>query len=138
MSTSSDVATGASKFILIMASTFAVLFLMFWGVGWIVTGANVFSAGNVKDQWKEAYQANESLSAAASTVCLAEKQVQAATNDNEAVQRRSQLAAYEQNYLRIAARYNAQVRNGFEAKWVLPRDLPDQAQSLIQAKGSCL
>ncbi|UTU09701.1 hypothetical protein CcrBL47_gp416 [Caulobacter phage BL47] len=106
-------------------------------LGWLGAGSNVVSAGNVKAQWAEAYKAHESLGSAAFSVCSAEKALANAITDGERIQRQTQLSAYEQNYARIAGEYNAQMADGFRAKYVKPADLPDRAPSLTESKLAC-
>jgi hypothetical protein len=94
----------------------------------------VTSAENVRDQWAFAYSYDEALRAAARQVCSAEKALASSTTDEERPQRRSQLMAFEENYSRIQAEYNARLRNAFEAKMVAPEDVPKHAPSLEELK----
>jgi len=102
--------------------------------GWFTAPVQIYSIENVREQWRFAYDYDESLKAAAQQVCIAEKAVQDASSDNEKSQRRSQQMAYETNYTRIEADFNARLRNAFEAKLVKPADVPDKAPSLSEMK----
>ncbi|AXQ69430.1 hypothetical protein HOU02_gp295 [Caulobacter phage CcrBL9] len=117
--------------------TLVIILLAANGLGWLGAGSNVVSAGNVKAQWAEAYKTHESLGSAAFSVCSADKALANAITDGERIQRQTQLSAYEQNYARIAGEYNAQMADGFRAKYVKPGDLPDRAETLSEAKATC-
>jgi hypothetical protein len=52
---------------------------------------------------------------------------------DERTQRVTQEIAQEQNFARIAANYNAAMRNAFAAKYVRPSDLPAEAPPLSEA-----
>ena len=112
----------------------AVVGIGAWLFGWFSVPGEIVSPENVKKQWAFAYQYDESLQAAARQVCLAEKALNAAESDTEKTQRRSQLLAYETNYTRIEAEYNAKLRNAFEAGLVAPPDVPKRAQTLDDMK----
>ena len=103
-------------------------------VRWALVPTEVYSPENVSKQWAFAYEYSEKLKMGAVQVCIAEKAVAAATTDNEAAQRRSQLMAYEQNYARMWADYNARLKNNFEAGLVAPSDVPDKAPTLEESK----
>lgn len=105
-----------------------------WAFGWFAEPLRITSPENVREQWQFAYQYEESLNAAAQQVCIAEKAVTSSESANERTQRKSQLLAYETNYTRIQAEYNARLRNAFEAKLVKPADVPDRAPTLEEAK----
>jgi hypothetical protein len=105
-----------------------------WLFGWFSVPGEITSPENVKKQWAFAYQYDESLHAAARQVCLTEKALNTAESDTEKTQRRSQLLAYETNYTRIEAEYNAKLRNAFEAGLVKPPDVPKTAPSLDEMK----
>jgi len=108
--------------------------IVVWVGGWAAVPAQVTSAENVQKQWAFAYQYDESLQAAARQVCSAEKGVAESSSDMERTQRRSQALAYEQNYARIEAEFNAKLRNAFEAKYVAPSDVPKRAPTLTEMK----
>lgn len=112
----------------------AIGFVLNWAAGWAAVPAQVASAENVQKQWAFAYQYDESLQAAARQVCSAEKGVAESSSDAERTQRRSQALAYEQNYARIEAEFNAKLRNAFEAKYVAPSDVPKRAPTLVEMK----
>ncbi len=105
-----------------------------WGLGWISVPGQVLSPQNVQEQWRFAYAFDESLQAIAQQVCATEKALAGATNENEQTQRRSQLLAYEQNYARVAAEYDARLRNAFQAGLVAPSDVPRRAPTLNEMK----
>lgn len=105
-----------------------------WVGGWAAVPVRVTSAENVQKQWEFAYRYDESLQAAARQVCSAEKGVAESSSDTERTQRRSQALAYEQNYARIEAEFNAKLRNAFEAKYVAPPDVPKRASTLTEMK----
>jgi len=105
-----------------------------WAFGWFVTPLEITSAENVRKQWAFAYQYDESLKAAAMQVCSMERAVKEAQVSEERMQRQSQLLAFQQNYVRIEAEYNAKLRNAFEAKMVKPADVPNKAPSLDTLK----
>jgi len=105
-----------------------------WVGSWAAVPAQVASAENVQKQWAFAYQYDESLQAAARQVCSAEKAVTESSSEAERTQRRSQALAFEQNYFRIEAEFNAKLRNAFEAKYVAPSDVPKRAPTLAEMK----
>lgn len=105
-----------------------------WLYRWAATPGQVFSPENVRKQWDFAYQYRESLNAVAQQICGAERMLAKATSEVEATQRRSQQMAYEQNYAKIAAEYNARMRNAFQAGLVAPSDVPKQAPDLLTIK----
>ncbi len=98
--------------------------------GWASQPAQIFSAENVREQWRFAYEYDESLRSAARQVCTAEEAVQNAVDDDTRTQRETQRIALTNNYNRIAAEYNGRLRNAFEAGWVRPRDVPERAPEL--------
>lgn len=71
-----------------------------------------------------AYPNFEALKAAAGDVCSALAAIDAETDPDARVQRVSEELAYERNYRRIAADYDAAYDNVFQAKQVGPADLP--------------
>ncbi|MFA5185624.1 MAG: hypothetical protein WC551_03995 [Patescibacteria group bacterium] len=105
-----------------------------WVAGWGAVPVQVASAENVQKQFAFAYQYDESLQAVARQVCSAEKGVAESSSDVERTQRRSQALAFEQNYARIEAEFNAKLRNAFEAKYVAPSDVPKRAPTLTEMK----
>jgi hypothetical protein len=113
-----------------------LLFITSFVAGWVAVPFKVFGANNVSNQWAFAYKYSEALDAAALQVCSTEKIESEATTDAERTARRSQRIALEQNYARIAAEYNARLRNAFEAKLVRPPDVPSQAPSLTSTKAN--
>ena len=102
--------------------------------GWFSVPGKVLSVENVQKQWAFAYQYDEDLQAAARQVCNAEGMVALATSETEKTQRRDQLFAFQQNYTRLEADYNAALRNAFEAKYVKPADVPNTAPTLDEMK----
>ena len=88
--------------------------VLVWALGWIFAPFDVTSVDNVRKQWAFAYQYDESLHAVAKQVCSAERAVKEARGDEERIQRQSQALAFEQNYARIEAEYNAKLRDAFQ------------------------
>lgn len=121
------------SFGIFLAAVVAIIIVAF-AFGWIAAPFGVMSAGNVREQFRSAYENDASLKATAANICAAEKAVTAAEDSNEKAQRRSQVMAYEQNYQRISADYNAKMRDAFAAKYTKPGDLPDTARTLDDAK----
>lgn len=111
---------------------FAIL-LAAWALGWVAVPTQVASVENVRTQWAESYKNDEALRATAGNICSARALIAQATSDDERIQRQTQATAQEANYRRIAATYDRTVRNGFEAKFVLPSDLPQRAPALEDA-----
>ncbi len=105
-----------------------------WLYGWGSAPGKVTSVENVSQQWEFAYTYHNKLKAAAQQVCSTEKALDQATDSNEQTQRRSQLLAFEQNYVRMQADYDAALQNAFKAKYVRPSDVPQQAPSLAEMK----
>lgn len=117
--------------------TLVILLLMVigaWVLGWITMPWQIISPENIRKQWTWGYDQYESLQAVAQQVCTAERAVNAATSDTERTQRQTQLIAYENNYARLAADYDARMRNAFEAGLVRPPDLPARAPTLQDMK----
>ena len=101
-----------------------------WVAGWGGEAARVTGVENVREQWRFAYDYEESLGALASNHCSLQRQVDAETNPDTRDQRVSQLLAVEQNYHRVAAEYDAALRDKFRAGLVAPPDVPDRAPTL--------
>jgi hypothetical protein len=118
----------------IMLGVFVIgtLSLTGFALGWVGQPFRIFSPENVREQWRFAYDFNESLTASGRQTCSAESALKSAESEQERTARRSQLLAYEQNYARIEAAYNARLRNAFEAGWVKPSDVPRTAPTLEQ------
>lgn len=102
--------------------------------GWITLPFLKGSAGNVEKQFTFGYQQYNALKATATSVCAAQRAVEAATNDSEKSQRTSQLLAYETNYARLAGEYDAWASNIFQGNVVRPADLPLRAPTLDAMK----
>jgi hypothetical protein len=113
------------------------ILLASWILGWITMPWELTSPRNVKEQWTWAYEQHESLKATAQQVCIAERAVELAQSDTERTQRQTQLIAYETNYSRLAADYDAKMQNAFEMKLIKPADLPWRAPVLSEAKQHC-
>jgi hypothetical protein len=102
--------------------------------GWWDTGVKVVSPENVKAQFQFAYDDIKAMNAVASNVCSAIKSRDGYTKGSEPyIQRDSQVQAYEQNYQRIAAEYNAHMADMFRAKYVKPSDVPSTAPTLQES-----
>lgn len=113
--------------------------ILAWGMGWLDKGSSTVSAQNYQEQWRDAYDNYTSLEATAKNVCRARKNESASTDENSKMQLMAQRTAYEQNYERIAANYNAAMADAFRAKLVRPGDLPTRAPLLedLLAEGGC-
>jgi uncharacterized iron-regulated membrane protein len=98
-------------------------------LAWILFLGSIFGPGNVSAQWQFAYDNNKALAATAGNVCQARKDEAAAPAVDKS-QRTSQRIAYEQNYRRIEADYDAALANAFKAKLVKPSDVPTTAPTL--------
>lgn len=121
-----------SKVVLFVFITVSVILLISWSLGWLSMPFQTTSVENVKKQWGFAYSYNESLKAIAQQVVNTQKLVDSTTDKNVKAQRESQLLAYENNYSRVKAEYDAKLKNAFEAKWIKPSDVPDSAPTLSQ------
>ncbi|MCR4312598.1 MAG: hypothetical protein NUV56_04940 [Candidatus Uhrbacteria bacterium] len=97
------------------------------GCGWLTEPFRVASVDNVREQFRFAYEYDESLAAIAKQACSTQNAIDGATSDDEKSQRRTQLLAIEQNYARVEADFNAKLRDAFEAKYVAPADVPSRA-----------
>lgn len=124
----------AAQWLGIAVLAIVVLIPIGWGLGWLSVPFQTTSAQNVREQWKFAYQFDEDLQAQARNACIAEKAYNEAPAGDVKTQRQTQLIANEQNYNRIAADYDARLRNAFEAKLVRPSDVPDKAPTLAEMK----
>ncbi len=101
--------------------------------GWFSTAVRVVSPQNVTAQWAFAYQYDRDLKAIALQVCAADAALKTTTQGTDAYdQRVTQREAYQQNYYRVQAQYDARLANAFEAKLVRPRDVPAQAPTLTE------
>ena len=114
----------------------AVIVLSLLGLAFNWFGAVVERAGpqNVAEQWRFAYDYDESLRAIARQVCSAGDSLDAAQGDEEQTARRSQLLAYQQNYDRVRAEYDARLRDAFRAGIIRPGDVPERAPTLERMK----
>ena len=121
------------RFIALIIGGLAAILFTAWALGWALAPGQVASVGNVRTQWAESYKNDEALRATAGNICSARLLVTQATSDDERIQRQTQVIAQEANYRRIAATYDRTVRNGFEAKFVLPSDLPQRAAPMEDA-----
>jgi hypothetical protein len=96
---------------------------------WVNAGKEVVSPENVKEQWAFAYGFDESLGATARNWCSAKQAENLAVGDAKD-QRISQRLAQENLYSANAAKYDAALKNAFEAKLVKPSDVPTKAPTL--------
>lgn len=119
-----------TKLILYFLAALAVGGLLVFIIGWMFTPLDIFSRGNVQEQWRFAYDMEEDLKSAARQVCNARVALENANTDWEKQQRQSQLTGLENNYARIASDYNAQMRDKFRAGLVKPSDVRRRAPSL--------
>lgn len=97
---------------------------------WLLFFAGKIGPGNVSEQWRFAYDFDASLRAIARQVCETEVALSQAQSAEEQTQRRSQVLAYQQNYERVKAQYDAHLRDAFRAGLIRPPDVPDEAPSL--------
>lgn len=125
------------KLTLSILGALVALLVAGWALGWVNVGGQTASAENVRQQWAEAYRSHESLQAIGANICRARTLAEASTSDSERIQRQTQVVAQEQNYERVAAQYDAQMADGFRAKYVKPGDLPERAASLDAATSAC-
>jgi hypothetical protein len=107
-----------------------VLGLTGLALGWFTAATDVVSPENVKAQYQDTYGNYEALKATAGDICAAKAAVAAETDPDTRSQRVSQELAYEANYRRIAAAYDAAYDDAFRAKHVGPADLPHTAPDL--------
>ncbi len=98
--------------------------------GWASQPARIYGVENVREQWRFAYEYNESLSAIQDQYCTASRAVADSVDAEERSQRSSQRIAIENNYNRVKAQYDARLRNAFEAGLVAPADVPRRAPEL--------
>lgn len=122
------------KFLAIALIVIVVLSVAGFALGWITLPIEKGSASNVQEQFRVGYETYESLQATAQSVCTAEKAYNAETDPNLKSQRQSQMLAYETNYNRLSADYDAWSRNIFEGGIVRPADLPARAPKLSEMK----
>ena len=120
-------AVGIGFLVLVLIVVCAVVSM---ALGWITLPIDLFSRGNVQEQFTTGYDLYESLQSTSQAVCTAEAAVEAESNPDARTQRQSQLIAYETNYARISADYDKWSRNIFEGGLVRPPDLPARAPSL--------
>lgn len=118
----------------ILFGVLLVLAVFGFAFGWLTWPINLGSRQNVEEQYRTGYELYESLQGTAQAVCTAEKAYNAETDPNLKSQRQSQVLAYETNYARLSADYDAWSRNIFEGGIVRPEDLPARAPSLSEMK----
>lgn len=100
---------------------------------WFGAADGAVSPENVAAQYRQAYTDFEALKATAGNVCAARAVLAAESDPELRAQRSTQVAAYEQNYRRIAAGYDAAYDDVFRARHVGPPDLPAEAPGLDAA-----
>ena len=115
---------GGLLLIIVILSLFGLL------LGWITLPGQKASVQNVEEQFRVGYELHNSLTASANSVCTAQKAYDAETDPTFKSQRQTQLLAYETNYARLAASYDAWASNIFQGKVIRPADLPNRAPSL--------
>lgn len=113
--------------IVVLGVVFGLLGL---GLGWFRATTDVVSPENVKAQYQDAYTNYEALKATAGNVCALKTAIATETDPDARTQRVSQELAYEANFRRIAAAYDAAYDDAFRAKHVGPADLPTKAPDL--------
>lgn len=117
----------------LVAVVVVVIGVLAFACSWAGAGAKVISPANVTKQYAQAYSRWEALKATTCNVAGEQKLVDNATDPTIKVQYQQQLSAYQQNYVRVAADYDAAYDNAFAAKHVGPSDIPKQAPTLSQA-----
>jgi hypothetical protein len=117
----------AAGAIVVLGVLFGVLGL---ALGWFNAATDVISPENVKTQYRDAYTGYEALKATAGNICSAKAAIAAEPDQDAKSQRVSEELAYEQNYRRIAADYDAAYDDAFRAEHVGPGDLPNKAPEL--------
>jgi hypothetical protein len=122
------------KLVLYVFVAAIVLLALSFALGWIAWPFDLGSRQNVEEQFRTGYELNESLQGTAQAVCTTEKAFNSETDANLKSQRQSQLLAYETNYARLSADYDAWSRNIFEGGIVRPADLSARAPSLSEMK----
>lgn len=122
------------KFAVIMVAIVLGVSLLGLALGWITWPFDLGSRANVQEQFRVGYELYESLQGTAQAACTAEKAYLAETNPDLKSQRQSQQLAYETNYARLSADFDAWSRNIFEGGIVRPADLPARAPSLAEMK----
>jgi len=121
------------KWIWIAFLVILILTIVGFIFGWITLPIDKGSRDNVEKQFRRGYELYESLQATAQMVCTAE-QAYNETDPNTKQQRQTQLTAYQTNYQRLAAEYDAWARNVFEGGIIHPQDLPTRAPTLQDMK----
>jgi hypothetical protein len=105
---------------------------------WLAVPGQVAGPQNVREQWRFAYDYEESLQAIAQQVCSAEKleleAISTGASENTRNQRASQRLAHEQNYQRTAGEYDGRLRDAFRAGLVKPADVHERAPTLAENK----
>lgn len=105
-----------------------------WALNWALTPFRILSVEHVEKEWTFAYTDIKALEQTAQMVCDAEDAVTNAINDNERVQRNTQLIALKNNYNRVKAEYDKELANRFAAGIVAPADVPRVAPTLDEMK----
>lgn len=115
------------------AAALIVASLLFWIIG-SATGliggyANkekqILGVNHVAQVYAVAFQDMKSLDATANNTCPIEAEIAGVQQGSDAwLQLESQVNAFQENYNRIKADYDAQMANIFAAKQVKPRNLP--------------
>jgi hypothetical protein len=118
-----------AKWVAAVIAGFLLLLFAALVVGWLLTGTFLFMPGNVRAKWQFAYENEEALHATAAQWCVALTAERSTTGDVRA-QRTSQRIAIEQNYARLAAQYDASMRDAFRTGLVRPSDVAAQAPEL--------
>jgi len=122
------------KFLIMIVVVCVCSIILFGAVSWLRAWVSLplrkMSAQNVEAQWQWAYNAEEDLQASARQVCNARNTLSEESDENAKVQWRSHVTAREDNYARIAADYNARMRNAFRAKYIRPDDVRENAPNV--------
>lgn len=121
------------KWVLVLVVIGLIIGVIGFVGGWFNAGKQIISPANVKAQYAGAYSRWEALKATTCNVKGEQTLVDNATDPTIKVQYQQQLSAYQQNYVRVAADYDAAYDNAFQAKHVGPSDIPRVAPTLSES-----
>jgi uncharacterized protein YacL len=108
-----------------------------WALNWFGAGVAIVSPTNVKAQFALAYDDYEALQKLNDTLCISKQAIAQAVDANTKTQRQTQLLAYEAQYNRVAAEYQARYDDAFRAALVGPKDLPKTIPPVSTVLAAC-